>query len=33
MTMKLFKNNSTEAIENIDEIKKEKRLSLLKKAS
>ena len=24
MTMKLFKNNSTEIIENIDEIKKEK---------
>ncbi len=31
MTMKLFKNNSTETDENIDEIKKEKRLSLLKK--
>ena len=31
MTMKLFKNNSIEAIENIDEIKKEKRRSLLKK--
>ena len=32
MTMKLFKNNSTEIIENIDEIKKKSGFLFLKKA-